>query len=69
MKEKKRTCFTREILSFLQKEEEEDFFEKKKRDKTNKRSVCSQKCWIEWKRMEQEEKRNIFPGKFCEGEW
>ena len=56
MKEEKRMFFMRDI--FLRKKtpkKTEDFFGKYKRDKTNNRSLCSQKnAWIEWKRMEKE---------------
>ena len=57
MKEKKRKFFMREFF-FEQNKKTEDFFGKYKRDQRNKRSLCSQKnAWIEWKRMEKEEKK------------
>ena len=58
---KKRECFSWERSFFFK----EDFFGKQKRDKTNKRSILFAKnAWIEWKRMEKEEKKGDLSWKF-----
>ena len=69
MKEKKRMCFMREILFFKKRKKKRKIFSEKNEIKQTKGLFVRKNSWIEWKRMKKEEKRKIFPGKICEGEW
>ena len=58
--------------SFLHQKKEEKrkiFSENTHEMKQTKGLFVRKNVWVEWKRMEKEEKRKIFPGKICEGEW
>ena len=56
---------------FFKKKKTKIFSETTNEIKETKGLFVRKNAWIEWKRMEKEEKkrRKILPGQFCEGEW